>query len=174
MAIADSVSKIVDTASRAATAARSNANNAPNNAGNDAGNDAGNNAGNNVDTEGMTRWERLKAFYQSDEFWPTMLKYGLYLAVIVTVGMAIWTHVTLMRHADEDMTIGHKIYEKTKQLEEHYHSIREDLDVFVNDPQAREVCDHSLQLQANLDTIWGQKILRTPPIGTSPVVETDP
>lgn len=167
MAIADSVSKIVDSTTRAAAnARRSAAVNAANNAGNNAVNNVGN-------MEGMTRWERLKAFYASDAFWPTVLKYVLYIGIFVAAGMAIWTHVTLVNHSSQDMALGQKIYQKTKELEEHYHSIREDLDVFVNDPDAREVCDQSLKFQANLDAIWGQKILKTPPIGSAPVAETE-
>lgn len=98
-------------------------------------------------------------------------RYAIILATVLAIGFAIATFFALQKHTLEDASIGQQILEKTQQLEQHYNEIRQDLDVFVDDPRARVICDESMQMQSNLDDVWGMKILS---VGTGIPVPVDP
>lgn len=76
--------------------------------------------------------------------------------VFLSVLATLWI---LFRHSRQDMELGTQIYEKTKKLEQHYRQLRKDFTAIAEDPYAKKVCDESMQLQQNMDAVWGLKIL---------------
>lgn len=157
MTLQQRVSQVIQTSKRASlnapiagTAKAANTNNA-----------LINSVSNNGVGEGRTIMEKLRDWS----------RYILGAATLIAMGFAIATFFSLKKHALEDAANGKQILAKAQKLEEHYNEIRKDLDVFVDDPRVRVICDESMQMQSNLDDVWGMKILS---VGTGIPVPVDP